>query len=156
MLRQLASRVGICRTVLFKPFAICSIVFWCTVHGTTSEALFFFSQRFFPFSLFILHPLVSVGVRLYCFSRCLTEKTPTALLDRKNIILVALFVHYVCSFFFLFFSFFHFRIMSLSGSPIVNHGPAPNAQVFIPLGNGRVRILFCFSFVEQRENISDG
>lgn len=46
--------------------------------------------------------------------------------------------------------------MSLSGSPIVNHGPAPNAQVFIPLGNGRVRILFCFSFVEQRENISDG
>ncbi|XP_078380728.1 borealin-like isoform X2 [Oculina patagonica] len=29
------------------------------------------------------------------------------------------------------------RIMSLSGSPIVNHGPTPNAQVFIPLGNGR-------------------
>lgn len=29
------------------------------------------------------------------------------------------------------------RIMSLSGSPIVNHGPASNAQVFIPLGNGR-------------------
>jgi len=29
------------------------------------------------------------------------------------------------------------RIMSLSGSPIVNHGPDSNAQVFIPLGNGR-------------------
>ena len=39
--------------------------------------------------------------------------------------------------------------MSLSGSPIVNHGPDSNAQVFIPLGNGRVRVLLRFSFEEK-------
>ena len=36
-----------------------------------------------------------------------------------------------------------FRIMSLSGSPIVNHGPAASSpQVLIPLGNGQVRATF--------------
>ena len=36
-----------------------------------------------------------------------------------------------------------FRIMSLSGSPIVNHGTATSSpQVLIPLGNGQVRATF--------------
>ena len=39
------------------------------------------------------------------------------------------------------------RIMSLSGSPIVNHGPTPNTpQILIPLGNGRVRVLGFYYF----------
>jgi len=41
--------------------------------------------------------------------------------------------------------------MSLSGSPIVNHGPDSDAQVFIPLGNGKVSVLLRFSFEERRQ-----